>query len=101
VLAAVKRAFSLIINKGECTGFPDGSPFRRLAYPEEARQFESAAAPRSTPELRPFAFCSEELLMLLGSIGAILAMLAFWIATRAVRNYRLKRLHERIRQEWF
>jgi hypothetical protein len=39
--------------------------------------------------------------MLLASITAILALLALWIATKAWRNYRLKRLHERIQREWF
>jgi len=39
--------------------------------------------------------------MVLGSIGAILVLLSFWIGNRAVRNYRLKRLHARVRREWF
>jgi hypothetical protein len=39
--------------------------------------------------------------MLLGSVGVILALLAFWSAAKAIRRYRLKHLHERIRREWF
>jgi hypothetical protein len=38
---------------------------------------------------------------LLGSVGVILALLAFWSAAKAIRRYRIKHLHERIRREWF